>query len=35
VTDGNAFSIAIIVIGLGVLIGLLGSLIGLRRFLRV
>lgn len=35
VTNSDAFSIALIVLGLGVLIGLVGSLIGLRRFLRV
>jgi cell division transport system permease protein len=35
VTTGDATSIALIVLGLGVLIGLVGSLIGLRRFLRV
>jgi cell division transport system permease protein len=35
VTTGDATSISLIVLGLGVLIGLVGSLIGLRRFLRV
>jgi cell division transport system permease protein len=35
VTTGDALSIAVYVVVLGVLIGLFGSLIGLRRFLRV
>jgi cell division transport system permease protein len=35
VTGSDAAQIALIVLGLGVLIGLLGSMIGLRRFLRV
>ncbi len=35
VTGSNAFGISLGVIGLGILIGLIGSTIGLRRFLRV
>ncbi len=35
VTTSDAVSIAILVLALGILIGLVGSLIGLRRFLRV
>jgi len=35
VTSSDAFQIALLVLFLGVLIGLLGSMIGLRRFLRV
>ena len=35
VTSSDAFTIALLVLFLGVLIGLLGSMIGLRRFLRV
>jgi len=35
VTTGDAVSIAVVVLVLGVLIGLMGSIIGLRRFLRV
>ena len=35
VTNSDAFRIALIVVVLGAIIGLLGSMIGLRRFLRV
>jgi cell division transport system permease protein len=35
VTNGDATSVGLYVLGLGVVIGLIGSLIGLRRFLRV
>ena len=35
VTSSDAAQIAVLVLALGVLIGLVGSMIGLRRFLRV
>jgi cell division transport system permease protein len=35
VTTGDAFRVSVFVLGLGMVIGLAGSLIGLRRFLRV